>query len=52
MKPPKDIKFYLKYSGLGLVAVSLIFYNIPRAKFLLGVGLLLLAVSFMIKKNE
>ena len=42
--------FYFKYSGLGLIVVSLIFYNNPRAKYLLGFGLLLLAISFMKKK--
>lgn len=52
-KPPpfkQNWNFYFKYCALGLIAVSLIFYQSNRAKTLLGIGILLLAVSFMKKK--
>jgi len=41
--------YYFRYSGLGFIAVALIFYNSPNTKLVLGIGLFLLAMSFMKK---
>ena len=49
MEIPKDIFFYFKYAGLGLL-VAAVFSNSSYARYVMGIGLLLLAVSFMKKK--
>lgn len=51
MKPPKDPFFYFRYVGLGLL-VAAVFSNSSYARYLMGIGLLLLAVSFMKKRNK
>ena len=47
----KKVKFFLRFIGLGLVVVSLIYKDMPKSKIATGIGLLFLAVSFMIKKK-
>ncbi len=42
----------LKYAGLGFIVASVVVYKSPRAKYLFAIGLLFLAVMFMIKKKH
>ena len=46
----KEWEFYFRYAGLGFIAAGLILYNSSRSRYLIGIGLLILAVSFMKKK--
>tara|TARA_Y100000034_G_scaffold119974_1_gene162301 strand:- start:5899 stop:6063 length:165 start_codon:yes stop_codon:yes gene_type:complete len=50
--PPfkQNLHYYFRYAAIGLIAVSLIFFSKPNAKFVLGIGIFLLALSFG-KKN-
>jgi len=50
--PPKDWRFYFKYLGLGLLAVGLIFYQLQNSRYIVGIGLLLLAISFIKRKKR
>ena len=52
LKPPKDALFYLKYVGMGLMVVTAFNLKDQRARVIFGIGLLLLAISFMRKKEE
>ncbi len=47
-----SIKLILKYSGLTLIAMGLTFYNMNNAKFVIGFGLFLFAVSLMVRGKK
>jgi len=52
MNLPKNLKFYLKYGGLGLISVSFLFSSSPIFRYIFGAGLLLFGLSFVKRKRK
>ena len=45
-------RLYVRYMGLGLISVSFMLFNSPYFRIVLGIGLLLLGLSFIKRKTK